>query len=58
MALNNIAPKWLEVYTTLVTQGRLRYYETYPAPNKGIAHKPETKRKMSEGMKRYWSSRR
>jgi hypothetical protein len=38
--------------------GRLRYYKTHDATNKGIPHSPETRKKISKAMKEYWNSRK
>ena len=39
-------------------KGKLKYYETHDARNKGIPHKYSTKLKISESMKEYWLQQR
>jgi hypothetical protein len=37
-------------------EGHLRYYQNHNAPNKGVAHTLETRRKISQSMKKHWDS--
>lgn len=38
-------------------QGRLKYYKSHPAPNRGKPHTTETRRNISEAMKIWWQRR-
>jgi hypothetical protein len=38
--------------------GRLRYYEDNEAWNKNVRHSKATRKKISEGMRRYWNKRK
>jgi hypothetical protein len=39
-------------------KGHLRYYENHEIHNKNIPHKLETRKRISQGMKRYWNSKK
>ena len=53
-----IAPLLNPTNKELARQGRLKYYETHPAHNKGVKHTKETRDKMKKGMIQYWKDRR